>query len=508
MRLSTKPDASFFQKIAIGAVGTQAVCEDLATLGHDLRELERGALETKIWKDVKRKRVRIPDLICVNCGLRVESRAKRDAALAMSHSGTEAERAWDFGMVDTDLVAFPVCQPTAEADWSVGSLRENFSYWRERNLVKWRAEPWINYITVAEFRTQTHSGSSTKGVTEGSETSIEWSARFSPRDGVVTAAVVSGAGSKLSIAKLQDGKPFRPHTWTIPPGLKVLVQLNDPVARNQLFAASVSPRSRESLECPGGLTTNGIALMLDSKERTVRFAGIKLARLRSDPFHVNAAEGLSNDNHEDVYVRLEAVSYLVSVCGYDPETLFRPHMDSTEESRRLEAVIAVVEAGTDKCAELLAEVLADSGNPFYLRSAAAWGLGRIGGEFAVDRLTDAFSDVELRIREDALDALAQLGQPGASQLLASLDREPEVAAGAAEVLRRITPPQEVLTELVTRLFEAPGVWSVWLAGTLPKELLFENLHGLQEKRPEVHFAVSVLYAFMDSWISRTWEKQT
>ena len=71
-----KPDSSFFRKIAVGAVGARAVCTDLGTRGHRMVELERGSTDTKLWKDVKRKRVRIPDLVCVRCGLRVESRAK------------------------------------------------------------------------------------------------------------------------------------------------------------------------------------------------------------------------------------------------------------------------------------------------------------------------------------------------------------------------------------------------------------------------------------------------
>jgi hypothetical protein len=63
-RLAFKPDASFFRKIAIGAVGTRAVAEDLAGHGHQIDELERDSTDTKLWKDVKRKRVRIPDLVC------------------------------------------------------------------------------------------------------------------------------------------------------------------------------------------------------------------------------------------------------------------------------------------------------------------------------------------------------------------------------------------------------------------------------------------------------------
>ncbi len=92
-RLAVKPDSSFFRKIVIGAVGARSVCYDLASHGHQMVELERGSTDTKLWKEVKRKRVRIPDLVCVRCGQRVESRAKTNAELAMSHSVTDEARA-------------------------------------------------------------------------------------------------------------------------------------------------------------------------------------------------------------------------------------------------------------------------------------------------------------------------------------------------------------------------------------------------------------------------------
>ena len=98
-RLALKPDSSFFQKIALGAVGSRCVAQDLDRLGHRIAELERGAMDIKLWKDVKRKRVRIPDLVCERYGLRVESRAKTKTELSMSHSLADQERAWNFGMV-------------------------------------------------------------------------------------------------------------------------------------------------------------------------------------------------------------------------------------------------------------------------------------------------------------------------------------------------------------------------------------------------------------------------
>src|SRR5579859_4016614 len=133
-RLAFKPDASFFEKIVRGAIGTRAVCADLGHHGHHTVELERGSLDTKLWKDVKRKRVRIPDLVCTKCGLRVESRAKSTAELTMSHSEADAERAWDFGMVGADLVAFPICVNQTFL-WSSGKFGADSSYWHERNRV-------------------------------------------------------------------------------------------------------------------------------------------------------------------------------------------------------------------------------------------------------------------------------------------------------------------------------------------------------------------------------------
>src|SRR5262249_44603043 len=202
-RLAFKPDASFFRKIAIGAVGTRAVSADLARYGHHIVELERGATDTKLWKDVKRKRVRIPGLVCLRGGQRIESRAKTKAELARWHSLAEEARAWDFGVVDPDWVAFPVCEPADEAPWSVGRLRAGESYWHEREWIRWRTGGQINYFTVAAFRAVPYTRSSTKGVTEGSETTVAWAATFATRPGTVD----SLAGRKLLIRPATGGRP-------------------------------------------------------------------------------------------------------------------------------------------------------------------------------------------------------------------------------------------------------------------------------------------------------------
>ena len=47
---SFKTDESFLEKLAIGAIGTNRVLDNLALQGHFPVELERGSTGYKIWK--------------------------------------------------------------------------------------------------------------------------------------------------------------------------------------------------------------------------------------------------------------------------------------------------------------------------------------------------------------------------------------------------------------------------------------------------------------------------
>jgi hypothetical protein len=500
-RLAFKPDASFFRKIAIGAIGTRAVSADLARHGHQVVELERGATDTKLWKDVKRKRVRIPDLVCSRCGQRIESRAKTKAELAMSHSLADEARAWDFGMVDPDWVAFPVCEPADEVPWSVGRLRAGASYWHEREWIRWRTADRINYFSVAAFRAVPYTRSSTKGVTEGSETTVAWAATFANRPGVVD----SIAGRKLLIRPPAGG---RRSSRKIPPGQDILVAAGDAVEAHQVLGSAVAALTAAGLTCPGVLPEQHIIHLLASRERTQRFTGVKLARLRGEPAHQSAAVELASDDEEDVYVRLEAASYLVSTCGQSARTLFGSYLDSPDPQTRLEAVIALAEAATAEAVQILSELLDAADQPHFLRSAAAWGLGRIGGEAAISRLIQAFADVSQAIREEALERLAALGAAAAPVLLEGLrSSSPDIAAGAAEALRQQQPlTQDMIARLVEELRSAaPAPWAVWLYGHLPRDQVASAIADLQQTAPNLHYAISLLWSFVESWIAHHWE---
>ena len=182
-------------------------------------------------------------------------------------------------MVDSDWIAFPVCKSVAEADMTAGALRDGISYWRQRNWVKWQASGTINYFTVAAFRSELHATSRTKGVEEGSENVIAWDATFSTREGIVDMVADEGGVGTVTVRRASDGNRY---TWKIKGQKRIVVAEGQHVGCNQVLASAVPPLPTSSLPCSGSLPQDFIARLLQSRERTLRFTGIKLARLLED----------------------------------------------------------------------------------------------------------------------------------------------------------------------------------------------------------------------------------
>jgi hypothetical protein len=101
---SLKEDASFIEFLALGASATERTIEFLHERGHEVIELERGARSSRIWKH-KEKQIRVPDLLCLECGRKIESRGKKNLEIKMSHSTSDEERTWDYDADDEDWVA-------------------------------------------------------------------------------------------------------------------------------------------------------------------------------------------------------------------------------------------------------------------------------------------------------------------------------------------------------------------------------------------------------------------
>ena len=503
---SFKSDSSFFHKIAMGAIGSRAVKDDLAAHGHVVEELERGSLDAKIWKGVKRKRVRIPDLVCVSCGQRIEVRAKGEPKLSMSHSPTIPERRWDYGMVGDDLIAIPVCTAEANDDvhvnahWTRGVLTAGISYWNEKEWVKWRPDGAVNYFAVQAFRDARPDQTQTKGAEEGSETTLSWRSCFAPCDGTVT--VISDANITVENAsgeqKRRGRKDMRP-----------LVAIGDLVRLNQVLACNVTPRRAADLKCGGGLTSQGIFEMLRSQHLPVRFAGVKLARVRRDESLREVIEVIAANTDEDIYVRLEAKAYLAAVHAQQIEALFAGELSALDKADQLEAVIAIGEVGTES-ATILADILGSTSKDYFLRSAAAYCLGRIDSPVSRTALVKAFTAQTHRVREDALAALADVGFGALAELLEGVNHTDEqIQAGCAEVLRwlalrsdsitverRIVPP---IAGILSR--ENRSLMAVWLGGQLPEPFMQAVLTEVLGRDARLAYSLAVSWAFARSWIA-------
>jgi HEAT repeats len=202
------------------------------------------------------------------------------------------------------------------------------------------------------------------------------------------------------------------------------------------------------------------------------------------------------------------MAYLASAAGYPIRKLFEGPLNSPDQQTQLEAVIAIGETATLEAVELLSEILDRSEQPYFLRSAAAWCLGQIGGQAAITRLVHLFRDVDVKIREEALDRIVVIGReafPALSERIG--DSDADLAAGCAEALRQQQLSGEMLRQLAPKLQgKAPlPVWPVWLFGNLPRQQAAPIVAELQTTAPELHYAVSLLWSFTESWIAQRWE---
>ena len=82
------------------------------------------------------------------------------------------------------------------------------------------------------------------------------------------------------------------------------------------------------------------------------------------------ARDLASDKEEDPYVRLEAMAYRASLCGDSATKVFANSLKSADEQIQLETVIALGETATADAVECLCQILDDSQQPYFKRSAA------------------------------------------------------------------------------------------------------------------------------------------
>lgn len=348
-----KPDSEFSRNLSIGAACTNATIARLKEMGFNPIELERGAASTKIWKKLKIKGKRVPDILCLDTGLRFESRGKRRLQISMSHS---IERPWNTDMRDDDWV-------------SIAAFEES-----SNSPLGWKRISPVYFIEVADLGTAFADGQLVhpprKSNTRGYEKWIGWPCVVAKQKATVT----SVDASTMSLTPTSGGAP-----WIVPLQQRIdemtmfaQAKPEDIVEANQIVASVVPVY----LELPPQPTVDEAYYnnKLSGGGFSEKYAAAKALRYRGYT-DKSALETCMNERGEHSYVRLEAAATL---AVYDDpagwEFIRKCSTTLVSAEIQLETMIILSGIPGEQSKQLLLEVEKDTRNHSEIRAGAKWAL--------------------------------------------------------------------------------------------------------------------------------------
>ncbi len=438
-----KTDTSFLRFLTMGARAVHRTMDQLRVLGFEPIELERYCGSNKIWA-TKVKRLRLPDLLCIKTGLRVEVRAKTDLKIRMSDAPSNPERVWDAGNRDEDVVALIACfdkdegpEPADRAIFfSVKALRDS--------VVHSRLGP-------------------PKSASEGAERDRTWPGIVPTCDGTV----IDVTPDRLIVEMRTTGSTTRRQTYLLR-GKVAYVRPGDTFSAQTTILAGV-PRALANL--PSYLRKRYKPLDdLRARAAVDRYAAAKALRFRGDlrDAAVPALENLLRSETEH-RVALEAAGSAAAVgSAYGQEWISSFIWNNASPSElRVEATLILAELGaTPFTRELLNRVARD---PAFegqeIRQIVVWGLGKAGLRCYED-LLPFIDDADDNV---ALHAIAAFGADTPRPVLDQLVNDLRVgnarrAPAASEALRMISS-NDALRALIAAA-NASQVVPDWVLATL------------------------------------------
>ncbi|MGE0128446.1 MAG: HEAT repeat domain-containing protein [Blastocatellales bacterium] len=486
MANSFKSDDSFLRKLAIGAAGTNATIARLKTLGFNPIELERGSTGFKIWKKIKIKRIRVPDILCLNTGLRFESRGKTKLEISMSHSLTDPRRAWDAGLRDDDLVSVVGFEQNADSPVNLEKVSP------------------VHFVSIKDMREAFAAGQVSitrpKGVEEGSEIRVMWTCATANQKAVIS-GVESGkiVLTPVSTARRQIIQLSRSKGKII---LQPQVKVGDAVEINQIVASIIPVHTTLSL--PPAVDESYFIDRLASINLTERYAAAKALRYRGYTTAKPVLEARMSDPDEDIYVQLEAAAAL---AAYDDpkgwefmENKLRSAVMTVPLETQLETVIVVSEIPKERSERLLIEVLGDASRDDELRAGAAWALGQFASATSATALIDTFDSSALEIKVEAARALLRITDPQIPYLVDLLQASDAAKRdGISWALARTGKfkPADVVTGADDNLRR----WISYIIGYGRDKFDQADIEAICKADPEVYFAASVLWQIVASWVN-------
>lgn len=481
-RRAFKTDESFLEKISIGAIGTSKVLEDLKAKGHFPIELERGSTSFKIWKKIKIKRVRVPDILCINCGRRVESRAKTYLKITMSHSFSDEERGWDFGLDDGDLIALVKCVKSGDRP------------------IDWKADELVQYVYVKDLRDAVQKkqviSEKPKGATEGFEARLTWLSAVATSEGVVSKI----NKDFLKYKRTKDDRTIRLSMQRKGLTLFPLVKVGSTVRKNQIIASVVPVY--DAPKCEKNLTEKHYLSLIKSVSLSDRYTAAKALSYFKSAESIESLAERMKDEKEHIYVRLEAASSLLKMEQTQSMPFFEKTLDDPYLQNRLECVIILAEIDKNvQSRDLLIKTLSSEKQHPEIRAGAAWALGELRNKEALEALVKAFDIVDMEIRIEAARALVKLNEKFAKDAIDLIPKGSDSQRAGISWSLSKSGNFSVADLLPVMVDDETRKWIAWVIGTQKEEQYITQIEQLKKKDSEVYFAVTVLWKVMSSWIN-------
>jgi hypothetical protein len=481
-----KSDDSFLKKLVIGATGTNITIAYLKELDYFPIELERGSTGYKIWKRIKIKRVRVPDILCLKTGLRFESRGKTKAEISMSHSLNDPNRAWDAGMRDDDYVSIVVIDQNSESPIDVKQISP------------------VHFVCVRDLRNayqlQQISISKPKGFEEGSEIRVVWPSASANHKSVIK---VTEPG-RIILQPISDERQQTIILTRNKGKIHLIPQVKEgqTVYSNQIVASVVSIKT--AIHDTIRVDEEYYIEKLNSISLSERYAAAKALRYLGYDKAKPILKQRMNDPQENIYVQLEAAAALAvnndsSGWNFMESKLTRSTLAVPLETQ-LETIIVLSEIQRPQSEYLLSSILNDNIRDDELRAGAAWALGQFETESSATSLVSAFNSNPLDVKIEAARALLRIAEPQIHYLLELLlNGEEETRDGIAWVLARkgmFNP-----TDMISINDDNLRKWASYIIGFGKDKFQESDIEKLCMTDPEVYFAASVLWQVLSSWVA-------
>lgn len=469
-----KEDAVFARYLSMGVYAADAVTKDLeGRHGHSVIELERYAKANKVWQ-TKVKRMRLPDLMCISCGRRIESKGKSKLEVKLSDSDAEG-RAWrDGGMRLDDIFAFAKVDMTADPV----------------------TVPSIVYVTrhsLEEALASSKEGNR-KAINEGSEMDRSWPMWAPDYAGVVLGVEISDERRTVHVVG-DDGKKRRPYWHGSKWNTFYSLQEGDAFSAWQPVASSFAILESPTCEGPSWDWRKDLSVNDDD----VRFPAVKAARFLDPENARDELLRIAEDPRNDWRVRLEAYTSLAPAF---PDLIkhireFVAGGGASSETQ-MEAVFALSELDSEVAVDELNRIAtAYETLPEEVRAAAAWGLGT-GARPSPDLLLDLIDDVNILVATHAAAVLPYDLSSSAIEVL--VERLTKADLRAAATSAHLLAERDRIAPLVEALQAAPAAnrrLIVLALGDRPRSVVEESLGKMDFG---TRSSVLALWARADDWL--------